>query len=894
MFIVLLITLVISLNTIVLADDSTATVVGPGIIYHSVYKNSVGPFNIKILEIDITNPKNKINTVLAKDVLGTGFEKTSSMAKRKSKSGHVVIGAVNADFFGISEPYNPYTFLIGSMITDQEYSFGRTSARASFAIDIYKKLIIDNIGFTGQIITKNRSIRTINSFNDTVRADNLILFNRYFGISTKTNNTVTEVKLRPLSPSVINDTIKFLVVQKNIAAGNMNLEQNTYVLSGNGTSKAFLDTAINVNDTIFILLNTNPRRGNIFAMTGGGPRLIENGSVVSGLSTDVHPRTAVGFNQDSSKVFFVTVDGRQPGFSVGMSLPQLANYMLSIGCYQAVNLDGGGSTTMVVRNRVVNSPSDAAGERSVANALLAISNITASEVIDSFYLWPRQIYIDSTQSKKIEIIGKDIWGYEIEVLPTEIQWQVIGVNGFIDTLGYFRPIGTGSGIIIGRIKNLSDTISVVVTGERIPTWIFSDADNNMPSWMSSTASTERGLAYAFKNGNHRLYVVSRPNVLILDAQTGDMVGQLNVSGITGGTFTLNDVEVTDDGKILAANLTINASTSAFKVYKWDEDNSSPQLIIEYSGGTYRLGDKITVVGSWSDNSAVLYAGVANSNRILKFTMSNGQFNQTPQEIILSDVTNFGTNPSVAPIGIGNSNFFVNATGILPKYYSPTGIILATCPANLVVTQSNAIRYFERAGRKFLVTYQYGFPNENSRILEITNGLNNAQIYETTPSLGDNPNNIGLSGDVAIRYFGRGIYIIYTLATNNGISAYQITIDTTTNMDDVNLTPTTFKLLQNYPNPFNGITRIKFYLPSNSHINKDNRININSTSQTDKIPVSLKVYDSLGREVAILINEEMSSGIYETEFRANQLPSGVYFYQLAASNFMETKKMILLK
>ncbi len=163
----------------------------------------------------------------------------------------------------------------------------------------------------------------------------------------------------------------------------------------------------------------------------------------------------------------------------------------------------------------------------------------------------------------------------------------------------------GTGIIIGRIKNLADTISVTVTGERIPTWSFSDAGNNMPSWLSPTASTERGLAYGFTNNNHRLYVVSRPNVLILDAQTGDVVGSLNINGVTGGTFTLNDVEVTDDGKIIAANLTTSASTSSFKVYKWDDENSAPQVIIEYSANAYRLGDKITVVGSWSDNSAVI-------------------------------------------------------------------------------------------------------------------------------------------------------------------------------------------------------------------------------------------------------------------------------------------------
>ncbi|MFN4111112.1 MAG: phosphodiester glycosidase family protein, partial [Ignavibacteria bacterium] len=351
-----------------LADDSTVVNVGPGIRYHSVYKTSVGPYNIKILEIDITHPKNKIETVLAKDVLGTGFEKTSSMAKRKSRSGHIVIGAVNADFFGISDPYNPYTFLVGSMILNNEYTFGRISQRPSFAIDTLKRLIIDDLSFSATIKTKQGYSKSISSLNDTVRTNSLVMFNKYFGNSTKTNNTVTELRLKRVSPLVIGDTVKFAVKAKNVGLGNITYNSDEYVLSGNGTAKAFLDSTILVNDTINIVFNTNPFRGQIYSMTGGGPTLVINGTIPSGLQTAVHPRTAVGFNQDSTKIFFVTVDGRQPGFSVGMSLPELANYMLSIGCWNAVNLDGGGSTTMVVRNRVVNSPSDAAGERSVANA----------------------------------------------------------------------------------------------------------------------------------------------------------------------------------------------------------------------------------------------------------------------------------------------------------------------------------------------------------------------------------------------------------------------------------------------------------------------------------------------------------------------------------------------
>ena len=90
-------------------------------------------------------------------------------------------------------------------------------------------------------------------------------------------------------------------------------------------------------------------------------------------------------------------------------------------------------------------------------------------------------------------------------------------------------------------------------------------------------------------------------------------------------------------------------------------------------------------------------------------------------------------------------------------------------------------------------------------------------------------------------------------------------------------PVDFKLLNNYPNPFNPTTKIGFRIASNE-------------------TVSLKVYDVLGNEVATLVNEELHAGVYEVEFVTSnlQLASGIYYYQLRAGNFIETKKMVLLR
>jgi len=111
---------------------------------------------------------------------------------------------------------------------------------------------------------------------------------------------------------------------------------------------------------------------------GGGPRIVRDGRPAgppdpgiypSGFADARHPRTAVGVRADG-RLLLVTVDGRQPETSVGMSIGELAALLRELGAVEAINMDGGGSTTMVVKGRVVNSPSDLTGERPVGDALL--------------------------------------------------------------------------------------------------------------------------------------------------------------------------------------------------------------------------------------------------------------------------------------------------------------------------------------------------------------------------------------------------------------------------------------------------------------------------------------------------------------------------------------------
>jgi hypothetical protein len=120
-----------------------------------------------------------------------------------------------------------------------------------------------------------------------------------------------------------------------------------------------------------------------YTAVGGYPVLLRGGAVTADVDTagsasfrGVNPRTAAGVAADGG-LLLVTVDGRQPGHSAGATLRQTAELLRALGAVDALNLDGGGSTTMVVRGaddvlRVANRPSDAAGERPVANALAVV------------------------------------------------------------------------------------------------------------------------------------------------------------------------------------------------------------------------------------------------------------------------------------------------------------------------------------------------------------------------------------------------------------------------------------------------------------------------------------------------------------------------------------------
>lgn len=350
------------------AKDSVYTNrVAPGVIHHHITR-SEGPWNIHVLELDLRDQRIQLTSARALDSV-KGRETTSSMLRRLENNDVRVLGGVNADFFNMRTGENDLSQIINGEII---YAVQRPR-RAQFAISNSGKPLIDLFVFNGKIIYRDTAM-AIHAVNNVRDSSSTVLLTHYARGYTTTN---AEVAQKITFVQSRRDTM--IMVAGDIVAGTdtVDIPKGEFLLRSSRERRFVFSNG----DTVRILLQFMPEKEPLHTLVGGLPRIVVEGrnfassDSLTGLSPRFvdarHPRTGVGFSRDSTMLYLVTVDGRQPS-SAGMSLSEFADEMIRLGCYHALNLDGGGSTTMVVNGRVVNSPSDPEGERPVANALVVI------------------------------------------------------------------------------------------------------------------------------------------------------------------------------------------------------------------------------------------------------------------------------------------------------------------------------------------------------------------------------------------------------------------------------------------------------------------------------------------------------------------------------------------
>jgi hypothetical protein len=350
------------------------------------YKNiadSVGPNRIYVLTID---PKTQLtmDVALAGDQLGH-FEKTSSMASR-----HGAIAAVNGDF-GISPGYPAYGFA-----EDGDLKISRTGWGANFAVsqdeqDIYVGPPGSHFDLAFDELDTSETW-VVNQWNFHAPASGQL--NGYTPVGGSVSPPPRRSCYGQLQTNggLMWSSDQTAVVQPSLVKARAC--QKSALSPRYGATMAAVPGTAQGDELKTLTVGESVRTSWSFGwrgtmdVIGGTPMLMQNGAVVATNCGDSlcqrNPRTGVGYTADG-KILLVVVDGRQAGWSVGMTLVEFAQLFQYLGATTAMNMDGGGSSTMVLQGQIKNRPSDSTGERAVANAILVLNGPDRGEPVPSAF-----------------------------------------------------------------------------------------------------------------------------------------------------------------------------------------------------------------------------------------------------------------------------------------------------------------------------------------------------------------------------------------------------------------------------------------------------------------------------------------------------------------------------
>lgn len=371
-------------------DAVVVDTVVPGVVHRRLLVGA-GPWSVNVVEVDLRQPGISIRAAHADNQL-RGRETVSAIARANSNDTATVVAAINADFFNLRTGEDENNQVIegeiwkGVSVADAPAdSLHHPHSQFGSAGD--DRPFIEPFAFHGVLLRPRSEQVPVDGINYRADASGVVLYTARFGAMTPPDSTgaLAELRLRYVSSS--RDTSTYRVQGLPVAAGTSSLADGPVLsLPRARNGDASLPRP---GEAIRIQTNLRPAPLGLRTVVGGWPRLVVHGVSIAdsvdrlegtapSFSVTRHPRSGVGFSRDSTTLFLVTVDGRQESSS-GMSLAEFAALMLRLGVYEGLNLDGGGSTAMVVNGGLVNVPSDKdrAGqysERAVGNALLVVQS----------------------------------------------------------------------------------------------------------------------------------------------------------------------------------------------------------------------------------------------------------------------------------------------------------------------------------------------------------------------------------------------------------------------------------------------------------------------------------------------------------------------------------------
>jgi exopolysaccharide biosynthesis protein len=344
----------------------------PGVTYFQVSGTTIGgsPLEIKVLEAELTRSDVEVRPIFANTGV-TGREKLSSMGERTFAQ-----GAINGSFFSTASPYLP----VGNLVMDSKIQSVSDMLRTSMGIMENGRVKFGYFNPALHIKADNLEPIAIDKVNRAIGGKEVILYTPEWKPAVSAGAGCTLISLAPNGQGK-------LEVQETYGTA-LTTPPNGYLIH----LPVELAASFEVGTIVAVNVESDSYWQNLKHLMTGGPLLVEQGEPVfqavaegfTGTVLKANPRTAIGVTKDG-KMLLVTIDGRSTT-SVGVTMEELAYIMKDLGAFEAMGLDGGGSTEMWVQGNIVNKLSEGT-ERPLNNGIIIVTGIPV-------YLNGERIYFD--------------------------------------------------------------------------------------------------------------------------------------------------------------------------------------------------------------------------------------------------------------------------------------------------------------------------------------------------------------------------------------------------------------------------------------------------------------------------------------------------------------------
>ena len=527
------------------------------------------------------------STVLPTITNGSALYGTTTLSNELSRLeglGNDIIGGSNADFFSLQTGVPMSNAIVDGKILTKD-----ASGQDAIGIMPDGTAFISYFSLNSVLIKADGTEANIYNINKYRQPYAIYMMSRDFGTETRNTTEGIDVIIKPLTGEMKIGTKMTAVVEEiNETKGSATIPEGKLVITIDKKAPAeFLDPikSLEVGEEIAINFSANgDKRWNEVALGMGsvGGRLLINGEVNPNLEKGAAPRTAIGIKDDGS-ILLYTIDGRQSGHSYGVQLKTLATRMKELGCVEALNLDGGGSTQIAAQlpgnenSVLMNKPSDGA-ERRVSTFFFFKNTAKKTGKAEMLHLYPKSNFLLTGASLDLEIKATD-GGFHKADLPSGIEYYVEeGKNSTITSSGKFTSKDNGVVKVYAQSGNIKTSLDITCLETPTDIIVKNEANGSQVKSLSLTPDSTLNLTADAYGGYNKLIATDTNFTWEADSEIGSISadGQFKASDKYGASGNI---------RVIAGNKTITIPTTLTKPDKSDI-NAYPVIDIKIDGNTF--------------------------------------------------------------------------------------------------------------------------------------------------------------------------------------------------------------------------------------------------------------------------------------------------------------------